>query len=294
MCAKQKTENNDISSLRVNRLVGRMLRVSSKTSRREILLVYDLHMDLELVQQFAKKLSRYGSVTAPDLPGFGGMTSFYKTNQKPTIENYCAYLAAIIKLRYKNRRVSIVGLGVGGTFVVKTLQHYPDVCAKVNSVLLLGSLVEKSDRKMSRSKRLFSKIGYKVLLLRPISLLGGTIIMRGPFLRIALGLANLQSGPVNNNAVAEQDRLWRGDDLRSHLSIQKELLQQVITPKRLDVPTFALAINTPKDFDYASWSEHVKIVFSDVRIVHSRRKVEVAANDLFEQLPSEAKKFLRQ
>lgn len=294
MPSTREATAENITTLRINRLVGRMLRVPSKHSRREILLIYDLHMDLESVHSFAKKLSRYGTVTVPDLPGFGGMTSFYKTKKQPTIENYCAYLAAFIKLRYKTRRLTIVGLGVGGTFAVKTLQHYPDVYAKVNNVLLLGSLVEKSDRKLGRFRRSVSLLGYRVLLLRAISALGGTIIMRGPLLRVALGLANLQAAPLNGSEIAEQNRLWRGDDLRSHLLIQRELLNQSMAPKRLDIPVFALAVNTPKDFDYTVWSEHIKILFTRASVMHSRRKVEVPAHSLFETLPTEAKKFLRQ
>ncbi len=116
--------------------------------------------------------------------------------------------------------------------------------------------------------------------------------MRGPFLRFALGLANLQSSPQSQE-IAEQDRLWRGDDLRSHLSIQKELLAQTISLGRLDIPTYAIAINTPKDFDYAVWSEHLKIICTDLTVTHSRRKVEIAARDLFEQLSPDAKRFLR-
>jgi hypothetical protein len=72
------------------------------------------------------------------------------------------------------------------------------------------------------------------------------------------------------------------------------LLDQTIALGRLSMPAFALALNTPKDLDYAAWSEHLKIVFSDITIMHSRRKVLIPTRELFEQLPPEAKKFLRQ
>lgn len=294
MAVKQKTTDSDVTRLRINRLAGRMLRLKNALHRQEILLVYDLHMDLESVRPLAKKLSRYGSVTAADLPGFGGMDSFYKIKRKPTIDNYCAYLASFIKLRYKSRRLTIVGLGVGGTIAVQTLQKYPDIAAKTNRVLLFGSLVDKSDRSQKVFTRKFSTVGYRLLLLRPISWMGRTVIMRGPFLRVALGLSDLQSAPLSKKDFAEQDRLWRGDDVRSHLFLQKELAALRMPLARLDTPAYALAINTPPDFDYSTWQEHLKIVFTDVVVAHSQRKVQVLPKEFFEQLSTEAKKFLRQ
>lgn len=293
MPKKRTTEDQNITPLRVNKLSGRMLRLVSTRSRREILVVYDLHTDLEAIRGFAKNLSRYGSVTAPDLPGFGGMDSLTKMRHKITLGNYCAYLAAFVKLRYRNRRFTIVGIGLGATISVRMLQKYPDIAAKVNNVVLLGGLFERSDRRMSSMSRLAAKIGYKVLLLPPICFLGKGI-MRGPFLRVALGLANIQSRPMSKSALAEEDRLWRGDDLKSHLSLEKELLTQKLIESRLNIPAQALAINTPKDFDYSTWSEHLRVIFNDVTITHSRRKVSVPPKQLFEQLTPDIKKFLRQ
>lgn len=294
MPKKIENTNNDVTLLRINGLAGHMLRLPSKTSRRELLLVYDMHMDIEAVRAFAKKLTRYGSVTVADMPGFGGMDSFYRIRRKPSIDNYAAYLASFIKLRFRTKRIIIVGIGVGGSIAVRALQKYPDVASKTNAVLLLGSLVERTDRNMSRGMRSLAKLGYRLLLLRPVSFVGSTVIMRGPFLRVALGLSNIQAAPMAKNEVTEEDRLWRHEDLRTHLYLQKELLAQTIPAGQLRVPAFAVAINTPKDFDYTAWHEHLKVIFQDVEVVHSRRKVFVRPAMLFEQLTPDAKKFLRQ
>jgi pimeloyl-ACP methyl ester carboxylesterase len=100
-----------IAPLHVNGLNGRLLRLPApKNKNREILLLYGHHSSLERMSGFAEVMNRYGAVTMPDLPGFGGMDSFYKIGEKPTLDNYADYLASIIKLRYKRRRVTIVGM----------------------------------------------------------------------------------------------------------------------------------------------------------------------------------------
>src|SRR3990167_2869837 len=116
-----------IVPLNINGMKGRMLHLPTpKNKKREILLVYGHHASLERMYSFARVMNRYGSVTMPDLPGFGGMDSFYKIGRKPTLDNMADYLASLIRLRYKNRRLSIAGFSFGFLVVTRMLQRYPD------------------------------------------------------------------------------------------------------------------------------------------------------------------------
>src|ERR1022692_3254958 len=100
-----------IVPLNINKLEGRMLYAPSINSHsRNILLVYGHHAMLERWWSFVENLNEYGSVTMPDLPGFGGMDSFYKIGRKPTLDNYADYLAAFIKLRFRRKRITIVAI----------------------------------------------------------------------------------------------------------------------------------------------------------------------------------------
>src|SRR5689334_10233567 len=109
--AKQKAKNlaDYVVPLNMNGLRGRMLRLPPPArKKREILLIYGHHASIERMFGLAENLNRYGGVTLPDLPGFGGMQSFYRLNEKPTLDNLADYLASFVKLRYKRQKVSIL------------------------------------------------------------------------------------------------------------------------------------------------------------------------------------------
>src|SRR3982751_3045218 len=94
-----------IRPLEMNGLTGRMLHMPApKNKKRDILLIYGHHSCLERMYGVAEDLNQYGAVTMPDLPGFGGMDSFYKIGMEPTLDNLADYLAAFIKLRYKGKK----------------------------------------------------------------------------------------------------------------------------------------------------------------------------------------------
>ena len=124
----------------MNGLQGRMLHLPAPKGRnREILLVYGHHSSLERWWGLAQVLNRYGAVTMPDLPGFGGMDSLYKIDKKPTIDNLADYLAAFVKMRYKRRRVTIIGMSFGFVVVTRMLQRFPELVKKVDVLTSLLS-----------------------------------------------------------------------------------------------------------------------------------------------------------
>ena len=53
-----------------------------KNRDRNILLIYGHHAMLERWWGLVENLNLYGTVTMPDMPGFGGMDSFSKIGQK--------------------------------------------------------------------------------------------------------------------------------------------------------------------------------------------------------------------
>ena len=68
-----------IVPLNMNGLNGRMMHMPApKGRKREILVLYGHHSSLERWFGLAQVINRYGAVTMPDWPGFGGMDSFYK------------------------------------------------------------------------------------------------------------------------------------------------------------------------------------------------------------------------
>jgi pimeloyl-ACP methyl ester carboxylesterase len=114
-----------ILPLYMNGLSGRMLRYkAAKPKFKEILLIYGHHAMLERYWGLAENLREYGNVTMPDLPGFGGMESFYKLGTEPSIDVIADYLAAFVKMRYRGKRIIIAGVSFGFIVATRMLEKY--------------------------------------------------------------------------------------------------------------------------------------------------------------------------
>jgi pimeloyl-ACP methyl ester carboxylesterase len=292
MVRKTQSVNEGIIPIRVNRLRGHMLRKkSNRAPRKEILLLYDQNMDLTTTYRFAKKLSYYGNVTVPYLPGFEGMDSFYKIKLVPSVSNYAAYLASFVALRYKNKRFTIVGLGIGGTIAARMLQNHAKATAKVNQIILLGSTVDRNDIARSGIINFLALAGYNVLLLRPIVFLS-KILVCGSIRGFVIGLTK-NSSPQPGKLAAEQEGLPRQSyDLRTHFYLQKQLRSLRVQTGQVDIPAYALAINTPPKFSYGTWQQHLHVMFKNVTTKKLGKKP-VPTDTIFETLPAEVKKLLR-
>src|ERR1700722_5275861 len=153
--------------LLMNGLQGRMLVCPSMSSkaRREILVVYGQNSDLDFWFVLVSELSKYGTVTMPDLPGMGGMESLKKAGIKPSIESLADYLASFIKLRFKRKRITIICLSSGFAITTKMLQKYPELVRRVDILFCVSGLSQEDILKLRRTMRLQLK-----LLTRTLSL----------------------------------------------------------------------------------------------------------------------------
>jgi pimeloyl-ACP methyl ester carboxylesterase len=158
-----------IIPLNMNGLQGRMLYMPApKGKRRDILLIYGHHSSLERWFGLAQVLNRYGSVTMPDLPGFGGMQSFYKIGKKPTIDNMADYLAAFVKMHYKRKRLTIVGMSFGFVVATRMLQRFPELIKKVDLMVSLVGFAHRDDFSFAPPRYWFYRLTAKVFC-QPIS-----------------------------------------------------------------------------------------------------------------------------
>src|ERR1044071_4250114 len=135
-----------ISPLHVNGMNGRLMRLPApKGKKRQILLLYGHHASLERLSGLAEVLNAHGSITMPDLPGLGGMDSFYKIGEKPTLDNYADYLASLIKLQYKRRKVTIIAMSFSVPLIVRMMQKYPELARKVEMFVSISGFVRKDE-----------------------------------------------------------------------------------------------------------------------------------------------------
>jgi pimeloyl-ACP methyl ester carboxylesterase len=266
-----------IQPLNMNGLIGRMLRLPAARPgmSREILVVYGHHAKLERWWGLLQNFNVYGNVTMPDLPGFGGMDSFYKIGQKPTLDNLADYLASFIKLRYKRRRIVIVGISFGFVVATRMLQRYPELAKKVDVVISSVGFAHQDDFMFSRARMLFYRAAARTILLPGVTGLF-KVVGTSPFmLRYAYTHthnarhkfeAAAADGLDMFNAVLDTEiDLWRINDLKTHMFTTREFLHLDNCKQQVDVPVWHVATKGDYYFNNRIVEQHLRVIFSDYK-----------------------------
>lgn len=257
--------------LNMNGLKGRMLKLPAKKSKkREILLVYGHHASLERMYSLADVLNDYGSVTLPDLPGFGGMDSFYKIGEKPDMDTMADYLASFIKLRYKNRRITIVGISYGFTVITRMLQRYPEIAKKTDLLISVVGFAHHEDFTFSRTRHTLYWLGAKIFSTRVAAVLFKNIALHPSVIRsVYANTYNAKhkfDGLDANDFKALMDfevHLWRINDVRTYMYTSAAFLRLNNCQKQVDVPVWHVGVDMDNYFDNNLVEQHMRVIFSD-------------------------------
>ena len=271
-----------IVPLNVNGLEGRMLIAPAekkKYAQREIMLIYGHHAMLERWWSLVQNLQAYGNVTVPDLPGFGGMDSFAKLNKKPDIDAFADYLAAFVKLKYRRKRVTIVGISFGFVVVTRMLQRYPELVKKVDVLVSLVGFMHKDDFVYSpRARRNFSRIT-RFFATRPVSFVGRYVCLNGvviSFMHKHLPNSKrrmIEVGPEEYEGVIDFDiKLWQANDVRTHWLTTSEFLNLDNCGKRLNLPVIHVASKQDHYFNNDIVKQHMLVVFNAYQRYTARSK----------------------
>ena len=274
MKSKKTGSSGDyIAPLNMNGLQGRMLHVPAKgRSKNEFLLVYGHHALLERWWGLVENFNDLGAVTMPDLPGFGGMDSFRKIGRKPTIDNYADYLAAFIRLRYKHKRITIVGISFGFVIVTRMLQRSPDLAKKVKLVVSIVGFVHHDDflfkpfqkKAYSRITNLISKrpIAY---LIRYFAL--NSFIINKVYVRLPAGKKRFFEMEADEFSIMMEFevKLWQSNDVSTHWATTSEFLQLDNCNLKIDLPVWHVASKHDHYFNNHHVEQHLKVVYNDYR-----------------------------
>jgi pimeloyl-ACP methyl ester carboxylesterase len=195
----EKTANAQaefIFPLDISGLSGRMLRLPapSPRKRREILMIPGHHTSIERLSGLTEYINQFGVVTLPDMPGFGGMDSLYNIGEKATLDNLADYLASFIKVRYKNRRFTIMAISYGFAVVTRMLQKYPEIAKKVDLLVSWVGFVHKDDFKWKKSTIFWLRTGSWIFAHR----------LPAGFIQLKTGIQNLRiqkTQPKKKNAL---------------------------------------------------------------------------------------------
>ncbi len=295
MSKKFVNPSDFILPIDINGMDGRYLRIEgvNRHTKKEILFIYDLEANLEKWWGLAVALANYGNLTMVDLPGLGGMDSFYSIGLKPTLNNMADYIASFIKLKYKRKRLSIVGVGFGFVLVTRMLQRNPDLTGKVNLLICLNGYAHKDDFIV---KPLDKKIMQLYSTLFSDRLLAGILkisLYNTPALLVRYPLKNFKSG--KNGPSKEFMRQFKVDliknsDLRTRMFLKRELLKLDNCNLKLNIPLWHITTsNSDKKTDRRLAEQHFRVIFKDYHQMPAKvgRTIPLVLND-----PKTAVKYL--
>jgi pimeloyl-ACP methyl ester carboxylesterase len=250
----------------MNGLQGRKLRMPGRKNR-EILIVYDAPTTLEHLFGLATSLASYVTVTIPDLPGFGGMQSFYRLHEKPTVDAQADYLAAFVKMQYKRRRITILGMSYGFVIATRMLQKYPELAAKVDTVISCFGYVHHEDFKLQPNRWWRGTMTRVASWAVPGSLI--QLCLRRPLLRL-LGQrkATQASGPESMQPDLKIERLRR-NDFRTRMRSEYNKLQLDLCNKQVPLEVYHLCVAGDSLLDNQIIEQHLGVIYRKVTVVTS-------------------------
>ena len=262
-----------IQPLHINGMSGRML-VAPPTgpSDQEILVLYGHHSSLERWWGLIQNLQEMGRVTMPDFPGFGGMDSFYGIDEKATLDRFADYMAAFVKMRYKRKKVSIVGISFGFIVATRMLQRYPELTKKVDMLVSAVGFTHYDEFRFTPSRMRMYRF-MSGLITNPLTAYAfrkaalNKYMLRAAYARTHNAKHKFKQANGDKqlfDAMMDMEiGLWQTNDVRTHFATTKEILHVDNVSIKIDLPVWH--IFTPHDnyFDNEIVEQHMKIVFAD-------------------------------
>lgn len=266
-----------IEPLNINGLQGRMLHMPApKPGAPEILFVYGHHSSLERWWGVAKFLNRYAAVTMPDLPGFGGMDSFYKIGKTGSIDNLADYLAAFMKLRYKRKKVIVVGMSLGFVVATRMLQRCPELTKRVDMLVSFAGFAHKDDFTFSSARRNFYLNGARFFAHRLPALFFRYVLLHPRILRTVYTKTHNArekfEGVVDEELeelVRFETRLWHENEVRTYMKTTTEFLVLDNCKKQIDLPVYHIGVKGDRYFDNDIVEQHFRVIFNDYHLLES-------------------------
>lgn len=267
---------HQIEPLSVNGLNGRLLHVpyrQKKRSKKTILLIYGIHSSHERMHSIAEFLADYGEVYSPDLPGLGGMNSFYSIGLTPSLDLYADYLYSFLKAKGLTSKVTVVAMSFGFLVVTRMLQRHEDAQEWFDNVVSFVGFGRASD---------FKNLPRKQKTFLPTSQLfrtrfGSWLIRRAVFnplsLRVMFSIFRLFNPKYKHskaNGLKEADAmeldLWQKNDARTRFAIYCMFFTFDLTKHahQLPIPLHDMTTKTDQYFDHARVNKTLKILYSDV------------------------------
>lgn len=272
--AKKKFElpADYIVPLDINGLEGRMLHKPNTKNNRHILLLYGHHAMLERWWGLVQNLELYGSVTMPDLPGFGGMDSFARIGKYPSIDAYADYLAAFIKLRFQHKKITVFAISFGFVVFTRMLQRYPELTKNVELLVSVVGFVHKDDFLFKPKERQLYHYLTRVFATRPVAILIrycclNTFVLTTLYSKLPNSKRRMVEVSPEEFKITMQFevQLWQKNDVRTHWLTTSEFLVLDNCTKPVSLPVIHVVSKEDHYFNNELVKQHMLVVFKSYR-----------------------------
>ncbi len=264
-----------VAPLNMNGLQGRVLHMPAPKGRsREVLFVYGHHSSIERWFGLMENINRYAAVTMPDLPGFGGMSSFYTIGEEATLDNLADYLASFIKMRYKRKKVVIAGMSLGFVIATRMLQRCPELKNRVEYVVSIAGFAHKDDFTFSPKRHQFYSVASAIVSRRIPSLLFRYLCLNSLAIRYAYRhthnaktkFAGMNKADLKRMIDFETE-LWQNNDVRTYMRTTREFLNLDNCSRQIELPVYHIAVEADNYFDNSIVEQHLKIIFESYQLL---------------------------
>lgn len=297
---------NQLFELNLNGLNGRVLRIKNPKHRREIMIVYGHHTSLERIYGIAEDLSSYGNITVPDLPGFGGMASFYSINEESNFDALADYLASFIKMNYKRRRFSLVGFSVGFVIVTRMLQKYPEIAKQVDILVSAAGFTTKEDFKFSKKTFMSYKLLSKLFSGKISSWIFRYVFLNTLVLKLCYRFMPNARHRLNNlsrddylKSINFEIELWHNNDVRTYMKTALGMLTLNLLDQKVDLPVWHISVgDADQYFDNDKVKLHLEEIFQSCTVYRANMdnhmpSVIATKDESYDIIPTEIRQLLK-
>ncbi|MBP9813038.1 hypothetical protein H6794_02775 [Candidatus Nomurabacteria bacterium] len=270
-----------IAPLTINGLNGRMLKLpvtNQEYKNRNILLIYGHHSCIERMYSIAQNIADYGNVLMPDMPGFGGMDSFFIIKKKPTLDNYADYLATLIKLQYKRKKITIAGMSFGFLVVTKMLQKYPELASQVDMVISMVGFTTTRDFKLSTSKMTALRYGSLFFSTRPTAFTFRHLALNKLAIKFAYGsvskihpkMKDAESGQELAKRITFEAYLWQINDVRTYMKTTARMMNVDLTQSKTNLQVHHVTVDADQYFNNKKVKQNMRKVYKKVYVYDAK------------------------
>lgn len=235
------------------------------------LMVYGHHSSLERMYSIAQAFSQYGSVTMPDLPGFGGMMSLPKIGEKPSLDNLADYLADFIRQHFGSRPFRAVGMSLGFVLLVRMLQRHPGLQPQVRLLVSAAGFTHGSDFALTPNRRRLFAHTAKALARRAVAKAFAGTLLRKPVIATTYHLRARSHSKMKGFSYQQRKALidfevvlWQSNEAETYFSTLYQMLTLDLTQQKIALPIHHIAVSNDQYLNNNSVERHFAEIFTAV------------------------------